>query len=402
MTQATAAVAPSSATAATAIPTETAAPAVPAAPAGQDGKPTEPAKESPAELKARLLERAAARFKSSAEKLRAGASASGQTASGAPTSTTPAASSPSVAPARKDATPGNAASSPSATPSGDKQEPAVGAASPPSKKGESKDVVAERLARAAAIEEKAKRELAAAQPDIELGRSIREARTKGDRIALIKQAIGDGVDMEEILLDVATAAGDKKQLTPQEIAAAEAKRVLKEQQEAAEAEAKKKQDEAQGTLDRQEAETYATDYLSQRLQHVPQERRIQYKAAALAVWNEVAAEVNADDGTKYPGIKKFGILREWVDKSIWEMSAKEGRALSVAEALKAREDELKADIRSHQYAREVESVQGGTAKPAPTVTSSWQRGAVPAPEEGPPLTLEEKKAALLRSKGWRK
>lgn len=389
MTQATAAVAPSSATAATAIPTETAAPAAPAAPVGQDGKPTEPVKESPAELKARLLERAAARFKSSAEKLRAGASASPSPGAGSPSPST------SARPGGQAATSSSPVATETPAPSHEKKPE-------PAKKGESKDVVAERLARAAAIEEKAKRELAAAQPDIELGRSIREARTKGDRIALIKQAIGEGVDMEEILLDVATAAGDKKQLTPQEIAAAEAKRVLKEQQEAAAAEAKKKQEEAQSTLDRQEAETYATDYLSQRLQHVPQERRIQYKAAALAVWNEVAAEVNADDGTKYPGIKKFGILREWVDKSIWEMSAKEGRALSVAEALKAREDELKADIRSHQYAREVESVQGGTAKPAPTVTSSWQRGAVPAPEEGPPLTLEEKKAALLRSKGWRK
>lgn len=396
MTQATAAAVPSSATAASAIPTETAAPAAPAAPAGQDGKPTAPVTESPEERKARLLERAALRMSKSAERLRSGAAASATSpASPASSKSAPAAAAPAAAPAAGTAP---AAAGTSSSPASEPEK------KPETKKGESKDVVAERLARAAAIEEKAKRELAAAQPDIELARAIREARTRGDRIALWKQAIGDpNVELEELLLDVASATGDKKQPTPQEIAAAEAKRVLKEQQDAAEAEAKKKRDEAQGDLDRREAETYATDFLSEKLQGASQEQRIFYKEAALAFWREVMAEVNSDkDGTKYPGIRKFGILREGVDKHIYDVSAKEKRGITVAEAIKAREDELRGEIQSHPYAREVESGQGGNAKPAPTVTSSWQRGAVPAPEEGPPLTLEEKKAALLRSKGWRK
>lgn len=304
--------------------------------------------------------------------------------------------------------------------------PTSGSAPAASVPAEKPDKLAERLALLTAEDERVKAdraavaaerealkaERAAEAPDLDLGRAIREARTKGDRVAIIKAAIGADVDMGEILMAVAAAA-DPAPMDPVRAAEAraselwatrEAERLAAEKQAtdaaaAAEAEAQKATEaelvaNTSGYLNAHLAKPETLEALKK-----SGDDPFSVRKAMVGFWRGCIDAFKAEPA-KFPGIEAFQMSREDVDRFVLDTYASSGKAPTRQEALEHIEKGHQSRIESHPYARRVESAQGGTKLPPSTVTSSWQRGAVPAAEHPASQSYEEKTAALKRSRGW--
>lgn len=291
----------------------------------------------------------------------------------------------------------------------------------------------------------AKREAALKEvdPDLNLVREIKEARTKKDYVTAIKKALGDGVDYNDIMLAVASAlpepGADGKPTSPSaavSTAAMSKEEIQKIADQIAEEKVKKTLEDQKKAEEETEARTLAearSQYISsihklvdveaQNLPHVsllkqeelekhvdaivdielkagrdvPKEATIvRYIENALtidAIPRECAKAFKANV-TKYPLLSEpeFALGEDAIRKYCWATVRATGKVPSAEEILNVHEKHWAEKLKKLRPDPEPPK----SPPPAPTITSDWKKsagGEEPAPKGG---TVSDRKAERMK------
>lgn len=251
--------------------------------------------------------------------------------------------------------------------------------------------------------------------DVELAKRVREARTKGDKLAVLR-AIAPDEDPSDLFWELAKVYQDKEdgsertsppqpQIDPEKLTA-EIEQKLEAKRKAAEEAEQKKQAEARaareakvsahdGTLGAGFGAAVMKTVYGADADAVPAEE-IETVLDGYSEYAKGAADLFAADKTKYPAIARFGTTpMRVVNELMSQLRATPGQVPPVAKVLKAIEDQIAADIRATPYGRPSE--EPPPAKPSTTVTPEWRADAGrPASgqqtEDRKPETLDEIRA----------